>query len=167
MNQIINNLNNILKSEIDIFNKLYKLEEEKSQAILTRDGKILELISSRQEELLKAIEPLETARTGIIKSYRNTSPSDDREKDITLKEITVAENEYAYNILQYGARLRILLMKLKSLQEANQRMLEDNIECFNIAIRELSNSTHLESGYSEKGKETAGLSNPLLFNQRV
>ncbi|MDY6967614.1 MAG: flagellar export chaperone FlgN [Spirochaetota bacterium] len=166
MNQIINNLNNILKQEIEIFIKLYKLEEEKSHAILTKNGKILELTTSRQEELLKAIEPFETARTEIIQNYRDSTSSNEIEKDITLKDVIV-EEECANDILQYGAKLRMLLMKLKSLQEANQRMALDNIEYFNIAIRELSNSNHLESGYSEKGKETVSLSNPLLFNQRV
>ena len=46
MPDILNNLKNILNEEKTIFRNIYKLEEEKSEAIIQRDGNLLQTISN-------------------------------------------------------------------------------------------------------------------------
>ena len=93
VNPIID-LGNLLKEETDIFHRLYKLEQEKSAAIIQRDGEILESISCKQEELLKIIEPLESNRVDIIERYREIGCTDNLSGDLMLKDIAAVDEAY-------------------------------------------------------------------------
>ena len=167
MTDLITELNNILKEEIGLFKELCKLEEEKTEAILEKNGRTLESISCKQEELLKPIDLLESNRRDLIDKYKDISWPGMASRDISLKDVAALNGRSANGIAEQGMELKKILMKMKSLQEINQKMLNDNLEFFNITINELKNAVSIKSGYGEKGIEKKSITNPLLFNQRA
>lgn len=167
MLDLINEIDKIIREEIDIFNKLYLLEKDKSEAIIQKNGKILESVSSKQEELLNKIEPIECNRTYIIERCRKTYKSDNLTMELILQDIAHINNDLTKSILEKGMKLRKILMSIKSLQEYNRKMIEDNIYYFNVAISKLKNSASLKTEYNENGKGKFEIEDPLLLNQRV
>ncbi len=166
MSAVLIDLENILNEEQKIFNNIYQLEEEKSEAIIARDGNLLQSLSSSQEEKLRSIQPLEKKRTEIIDHFRN-SHGYDLSQHVTLKDIISTESTQNDKIIKLGAKLNLTLQKMKSLQDTNTKLMNDNIEFFNILLRELKGSVTLKTGYSEKGIEKEEVTNSLILNKTV
>ncbi len=168
MAHYLNDLENILNQEQQIFNQVYQLEEEKSEAIITRDGNLLQSLSNTQEKQLTKIQPLEKKRNKIIGQFRKKYGFEESE-ELTLKDIVSSDNFANSNdkIIAVGAKLSTTLHKMKNLQDTNRKLMEDNIEFYDILIRELKESVSLKTGYSEKGLEKEEVANSLIFNKTV
>ncbi|MDY6935672.1 MAG: flagellar protein FlgN [Spirochaetota bacterium] len=167
MTNLIIAIKRVLGEEISIFKQLYMLEEDKSKAIIKKDGKALESISSSQEKFIKAIELLELNRISIIEEYKPILWPDVTSKDISLKNLSCVDENSSNCILEKGKELKKIIQMMKSLQETNQRMIKDNLEFFNISLLELKQSIILKNGYDEKGIEKTCIEDPLLFNQII
>ena len=62
-------LTDILSEELGIFNHILTIEQKKSDAIINKDGILLEKLSLEQEKHLEKIDPIETARKKITDNY--------------------------------------------------------------------------------------------------
>lgn len=159
-------LEKTLKDEIDIYHKLYGLEERKSRAIVERDGKYLESLSAEQEGLLSLLARQESRRKRLIEEYKTGNRLDDLSREVTLKEIVRSMDEdSSHKLLRLGMDLRRGLIKMKSLQETNRKLIEDNMEFFDILLSNLKSFVSLKTGYSVRGIEENRVSSSLLFNK--
>ena len=156
----------ILKKQIDLYTRLSALEEEKSDAILARDGKKLERLSREQEEILENVSHLETARQTQIENYRVMNRLDDLPREITLKDVVQSMNEdSSQRLLSLGIDLKRILMRLAGLNETNEKLMRDNMECFDMLLSRLRSTVSLRTGYSSRGVEEAKVANPMIFNK--
>ena len=163
----LSDLENILQSELELYNRLYCMEQEKSDAIIDRDGSIIESLSRDQESLLEEIEGYEEKRKSLIDEYAKENHPDDISNDITLKKIASRINEdSSRRLIQTGLKLKSLLIKIKALQETNQKLLDDNIEFFSALMSGLRNSIS-ESSYSETGIEELRVTDSLVLDKKI
>lgn len=159
-------IENILKAEFTVYEDILLLEEEKGRAIMKKDGKLIEELSVRQEALVKEIDALEEERIKAAERFRkNCAWQDD---SITLKDIALTmDSKSAEGLLDAGARLKKILVHITEKQGVNARMIQDNMDFFNILISDLKNSSSIRSGYSSDGRESSRIVNPVLFNKRA
>jgi flagellar biosynthesis/type III secretory pathway chaperone len=158
-------LKEILESEYELYRSLYDLEEEKSSAIINRDGASIESISRDQEALLDRISKFESRRKSLIEECNRSSHSEDI-GEITLKDISAMDGDSSQKLLPLGRELKAVLHKIRSLQETNQRLLNDNIEFFNMIMSGFKSSISAR-GYSENGVEESRVTDSIIFNQRI
>jgi flagellar biosynthesis/type III secretory pathway chaperone len=157
---------NILKSEYELHRSLYDLEEEKSNAIVNRDGASIESLTQDQEALLNRISAFESRRNSLIEEFTKSSHFEGIGK-ITLKDIAVLmDGDSSQRLLQLGTNLKEILNKIKSLQETNQRLLSDNIEFFNM-MKSGFKSSITARGYNESGMEESRVIDSIIFNQMI
>jgi len=148
--------------------EILKLEQSKGDAIISKNGRLIQEISGKQERILKNVESLEMERLAVISRYFPQIAGDNDRGSATLKDIASSlDSASSERILKLGSELKALLLKVRAKQETNSAMLKDNIEYFDILISGLKNSSSLKSGYDRDGKEDERVVNPVLFNQRA
>ena len=165
MNSSIRELVLILEHEKKIYDKICNIEEKKSEAIIERDGRLIQELSLSQEKLLKEIEGFENERIAHMKMYKSLSKMKHNRGEITLQDIIDSIDGTQAEILrQAGIELKETLLNVTKVQELNSQLLLDNMEFYDIIISGLKNSSSIRSGYGSDGKEKAGIINPVLFN---
>jgi hypothetical protein len=165
MNKLVQELIIILEHEREIYENIFHIEEKKSEAIINRDGRVIEEFSLSQEKFLKEIERLEAERTVLMKRYKSASKMKQGRGEITLQEIIDSIGSAQGEILkQAGIELKNILLNLTKVQGLNSQLLMDNMEFYDIIISGLKNSSFISSGYGSDGKEKVGTVNPVLFN---
>jgi flagellar biosynthesis/type III secretory pathway chaperone len=165
MHQIFSELESILSDETRLYHEIYKLEKEKTEAAIEKKGSMIQELSANQEMLLFKIESLESERTKVLAIL---SEKTDLKAGSTLSEITsLFDAQSSARIMKCGTELKNVIIKLREKQEANKKLLQDNIEFFEILISDLKNSSSLKSGYGSDGKEKSRVVNPVLFNTKA
>ena len=168
MPSAVKEIEKILSEQNSLYCQILQLEEKKGDAIVAKNGRLIQEISASQEKLLKNIESLEMMRLSLISRYFPELTVDNDANNVTLKDIASSlDSESSMRILKSGSDLKALLLKVKAKQETNSAMLKDNIEYFDILISGLKNSSSLKSGYDRDGKEDERVINPVLFNQKA
>ncbi len=157
----------ILRKEKEFYDDLYRLENEKSEAILKRDWKLLEAISLDQSGLFPDIEKMESRREELIEEYRKVNNLDDLDRVVKLRDIVLSMDEdSSLHMLQLGIDLREVIVKVNSLVKTNNVLINDNLEFFNILISGLKNGRNDRIGYDSRGKEdNIKTAAPVIFNQ--
>lgn len=163
MNNQLIELEAILSEELDIFNNIYQLEDEKSEVIIKRDGEILQVLSQKQEENIKRISDLEDRRIDLIWQY--IKDQEVKPKDITLKDIASIYGDSAKKVISLGEKLWGILVKIESVLMLNRKLIDDNIEIFNIILNEWRSAISIKSGYNSDGREDEGFSSSMLLNR--
>ena len=164
----VSELETILKKQMNIYSEILVCEEKKGEAIISKNGKVIQEISALQEKLIKSVEDLEAERMDLVRMHFTKSKSSNNAETITLKEIAASmDRKKGLSITRQGEELKSLLLKVRAKQENNFFMLKDNMEYFDILISGLKNSSSVRSGYDRDGKEDERVMNPVLFNQRA
>lgn len=155
----------ILGKECEIYREIYNIEEQKISAIMEREGTRIEVLSAEQERLLGEVNRLEKRRLIVAADFMT---SRGMEGETTLREMAQAMDEDAAGrMLKTGMELKVLLMRISTLQETNAGLLEDNMEFYNIMLSGLRDTTSINTGYSSNGREENRVANPVLFNKTV
>ena len=153
----VHNIENILRRELELYEKVCDLEEKKGEAIISRDGFLLESLSSEQETILNAILELEAQRNELIIVYKKERKLDDLSREITLRDIIRSLNEdLANRIYQLGVDLKALLYKIQSLAETNEKLARDHIEVFALMLKEIKGRLSLRTGGASIGVRKDG-----------
>ncbi|MFA5518745.1 MAG: flagellar protein FlgN [Spirochaetota bacterium] len=161
-------LETILKKQMNIYIEILVYEEQKSEAIISKNGKAIQEIASLQEKLIKSVEILESERINLIQLHFTGNKSASNAETITLRELTASmAQQKRLSITRLGEELKSLLLKVRAKQESNFSMLKDNMEYFDILISGLKNSSSVKSGYGKDGKEDERVMNPVLFSQKA
>jgi len=165
MHQAVLKLENIMKLEREIYQEIFHIEEDKSEAIMKKSGKVIEELSVAQEKLLRKIESLENERIKLMENYKKTHNQHLPHGEITLQDIIdSSDSKNSFSLKETGIELKKILLKVKNIQDLNSRLIKDNMEFYDILISGLKNSSTLRSGYGRDGKEQGRVFNPVLFN---
>ncbi len=166
MVQAVIDLEKILLQEKSVYEKIFIIEEEKKDIILSRDGKNLEVLSFQQEALIKEIELLENERQAQILNYIKENRIDDLPQAVTLRDVVLSMDEdSSHHLLQHGIELKKIIMKLSLLQDNNKQLINDNMEFFEILLSGLKGADSVDSGYGFDGRQNSKSSSSMLFNQ--
>lgn len=157
---------NILRKEKELYEELSRLEENKSKAIMKRNGGSLDDISRREDLLLKELSFLEEKRVKSIKICVQMKGLDTFHADITLRELAAfIGGETAEMLLANGYALKNAALKVKRVKELNEQLMQDNLNFFQTVFSGLKNAVNLNTGYSPNGKEDVMAVGSLLFNK--
>ncbi len=164
----VQEIERILRQELDIYGTICFLEERKSDAIISRDGKHLETLAVEQEKILGEIAALEEKRRLAVDDFRQARASDNGDGEITLATLAASlDEEGSRELMRLGLDLKNLLLKIQSLADTNEKLGRDNIEFFNILLTELKSKVSLKTGYNRGAQENNTIENPLIFNRMV
>jgi hypothetical protein len=163
MSKNLAQLEHVLSEELRIFSNILRIEREKSNAIIKKDGLLIQKLSHEQEECLTKIAPVENNRKKITDQFLKNNP----EKKFTLTEISAMEGVTDGDLAEIGTLLKKTLDKIKTLQETNAKMINDNLEYFKKMIREVRQSVSMETGYTEKGIEKGKTINSFLVDKKI
>lgn len=156
----------VLRDEIDVYSGLYALEERKSDAIIDKDGRLMESISREQEALLARVERLEEARVRLVREMAADAPADGSTP--TLSDVARRANGgEAGRMVSIGMELKGLLSRLDALYKTNKRLIEDNLEFYEILLSGLKSTASISTGYSAGGLEKSRVSGSMIFNKTV
>ncbi len=165
MQQAVLKLENIINLEREIYQDIFHIEEEKSEAIIKKAGREIEELSIAQEKLLLKVDSLEKERVKLMEGFKKHRNPHYHDGEITLSDIMDSSDQKSASSLKgAGLALKTVLLKVKNIQNMNSRLLKDNMEFYDILISGLKNSSTLRSGYGSDGKEKARVFNPVLFN---
>ncbi len=165
MNHLIARLKDVMTLEKEIYEEIFNIEENKTEAIMNRDGKVIAELSSVQEKFLVKIDSIESERLQIMNELGRYVGKGNNAAEITLLDvINSIGGEYAVKLKDTGADLKKILVGIKEVQDLNSRMMDDNMEFFDILISGLKNSSSLKSGYGRDGREKVKVFNPVLLN---
>jgi flagellar biosynthesis/type III secretory pathway chaperone len=160
-------LERILKEEISIYDRIASLEEEKTDSILSRDGCELESFAREQERLLSEIAGLEEKRERSIDSYRVVNHIDEM-GNVTLENLVRnMDEDSALRLSRCGMELKKTVLRMKSLSETNRKLIEDNMEFFDILLSGIKSSATLAAGYTRDGEAPRMVNGSLLINRTV
>jgi len=158
----------ILKEELACYQKILLIENSKSDVIVDRNGLQLEKLAMEQDELLIRIDHLEDLRQEYIKQYIEENNLRDIKEGISLKEIVSSMDEdSSSHIMALAIELKSIILSLKKTKETNEKLIQDNLEFFNLLLAGLKKETTVNSGYSESGIENNKISQSILFNKTV
>lgn len=162
MSENLMQLESLLGEELRIFSNVLRLEKEKSEAIIKKDGNLMQKLSEEQENYLEKILPLEKNRRDIINYYSKKNPKG----NLTLTDIASIESA-TDDLTQIGSLLKKTLDKIKSVQKTNNKMMNDNLEYFRKIMKEIRQSVTIETGYSEKGIEKGKTLNSFILDKKI
>jgi len=156
----------ILADQREIYGRIFIIEEKKSDAIMKRDGKILEKICHEEERLIARVTALEEKRNMKIQEYARLNGLDDQPARITLQDIIHSMDEdSSHHLLRLGMELKTLLLRISGLHETNSRLISDSVEFYNILLSSLKKSSSIELGYTRDGRENGKIAGSVIFNK--
>ncbi len=165
MHQAVLKLENIMKLEREIYQDIFHIEEDKSEAIIKKAGREIEELSVAQEKLLVKVDSLEKERVKLMEGFKKHRNLHNHDGEITLLDIIALLDQKAASALKTaGLELKTILLKVKNIQNMNSQLIKDNMEFYDILISGLKNSSTLRGGYGRDGKEKGRVFNPVLFN---
>ena len=154
-------LEKILLREKEIYEELYRLEEQKKEALLERDGKILDAVTAKEETLINEITLEENKRLEVIKLCGFESDS-----EVSLSELAaVAGDSVSERLLFAGRGLKRAILTVINIKELNDRLMKDNMDFFNGILAGLRDTTSISAGYDSTGRENNKVAASLLFNK--
>ena len=166
MHQSISEPEKLLSEQKSLYCKLYTLEEEKTGAIISKNGSLIQELCTAQENLLCQVEAAEEERSALILLISDCTG--EPEASCTISRIAeYAGGNGSRRLMATGSEFKNVILKLKEKQETNSRLLKDNLEFFSIFISGLKNSSSLKGGYDRDGKENVRVVNPVLFNTKA
>ncbi|HQP49473.1 MAG TPA: flagellar protein FlgN [Spirochaetota bacterium] len=163
--EILKQLHNILKEETALYTGIYNCEEAKSDAIIEKDGRMLETQSVKQESLLKSLSIVETSRAEFLEELNREYCITQNTADLTISMIASRfDSDYREMLLDDAENLKGLILKIQSLSETNMKMMNDNLRFFNMLLSDLKGKVSLKTGYTSRAVEEKSIDNPMIFN---
>lgn len=165
---ILNNLDEVLENEILLFQKIYEIEQEKKEALLTRDAERIDNLSYQQDKYVSQLNKWEEKRDKIQKAYALHNFKHNDQQNITLSDI--AKNEKSSTgkqLLKKGHELKEMMLTVSRLQDLNRKMIKDNLDMIGAVLNEIKEQGTVHMGYDHSGKEKGKVSNSVLFNKTV
>jgi len=154
-------LEKILFREKEIYEELYRLEEQKKEALLERDGKILDAVTAKEESLINEITLEESKRLEALKLCGTEFGS-----EASLSELAaLADDSVSERLLFAGKGLKRAILTVINIKELNDRLMKDNMDFFNSILTGLRDTTSISAGYDSTGRENNKVAASLLFNK--
>ena len=154
-------LEKILLREKEIYEELYRLEEEKKEALLERDGKNIDAVTAKEEALIGEIALEESRRVEAVKLCGLEAGS-----EASLSELAaLAGGSVSERLMFAGKGLKRAILNVINIKELNDRLMKDNIDFFNGILAGLRDTTSISAGYDSTGRENNKVAASLLFNK--
>ncbi|MDN5278241.1 MAG: hypothetical protein PWR01_2206 [Clostridiales bacterium] len=130
MKEVVDQLKAILSEELDIYQKLHRLANEKKKLLLEKFSTEFQGIVSQEEVLVQRLIDLEPERQQCVKQITGR---EDANLDAAVE--VVAESDGKSDLWMVGSQLRDVVASIKKINDENQRLLEQALELTQYSIK--------------------------------
>jgi len=157
---LIENLIDTLNKEDTEYKELLDIAEKKTDAIVKNDIDVLQVIVSKEQQIIERLDALEAARqehVGDISNVLNI-PLEEMKVD---RLIRIMENqpEIQAQLIKVHDSLKKTMNRLVMLNDKNRVLLKENLEMLEFEIN-LAKSTRMAPVTANYGKDAYGVGQP-------
>lgn len=158
ISEICEGLVQILKSEENLYLELIRKEEQKKEAIISRNAESLLEISREQEDELRVVDMQEEKRSNLVSRLRALAGPEKLDNISEIASMSGVSTEMKETILNHSYALRELMLTLKNISGANREILQDNQRLFESLIDEITGKESVGYGPGhEKGSSAKSI----------
>jgi len=143
--EILKNIENNLKMQIELFEKLIELEKAKQQALVNNRIQVLEMVTAQEEKILLDVSRLEEERLYWADFFAQETGK--KREDITLRDLETVHPVFK----DIRAQLEKEIREIQFLKETNTKLLEHAIGLVNITINALTSTSKATYSPNNKG----------------
>lgn len=141
MSEVIGNLENNLRKQVQLYRKITKLEKAKQEALVSNNLKEIESITAQEEKILLEVGRLEEERFRWAEFFG-------KELGKSAEDITLADLVENYPGLEsVREEMEKQMSELKFLHETNTKLLENAVNLVNFTLQTLT--TESKTTYSK------------------
>lgn len=147
MSEGLQNLNDNLREQVELYNKLLTLEENKQKALIKNNIQEIELITAQEEVFITKVNALEKER--LMWAEQIGRELEKKPEDLTLAELAC----YFPMLEEVRIALDQVVVRLKEVHEINAQLLKQAMKIVDYTVGLL---THQESNtytHPDKGKD--------------
>jgi len=126
----VEELKEILSEELTIYQKLLRFARDKKKLLLEKFSTDLQTIVTQEEILVQRLIDLEQLRRDLVAKIAGSS---DANLDAAVEKVSNADSKSDLWLL--GSQLRDLMNEIKSVNDENQRLLEQALELTQYSIK--------------------------------
>lgn len=164
MESLINELKSVLKKELNIYNMLFDLTNNKKDIIISAQIKELDKITQVEQNLILKLGKLENQRQDIIEKLGN---------DLNIKENITVTNVLSHinksdskEIETLKGDLLKIIDNIKVKNDLNNMLIKDSLDYISFNLNMLTDSSQ-DSTYSKGAGESKTKQSKSLFDVKI
>ena len=161
MNPYVEELKEILSEELSVYQKLFQYANDKRKLLLEKFSTDLQVIVNQEEILVQRLIELEPRRRECVNSIAGSAEAN---LDIAVEKIAEADGKS--DIWMIGSKLRDVVNAIKSVNEENQRLIEQALELAQYSIK-LITKAPADVTYGPGGKQPGKRMGPSLIDRKA
>jgi flagellar biosynthesis/type III secretory pathway chaperone len=161
LNQTVEKLKGILAQELEVYNKLFGLAQEKKKLLLEKFSTDLQKIVGQEELLVQQLIDLEPQRRECVKQITG-----DPDASLDAAVETVPESDGKSDLWMIGSQLKDRVLEIKKVNDENQNLLEQALELTEYSIK-LITRVPGDVTYGSAGKQKTGKRPGLSIFDRI
>lgn len=165
MKKSIDQLKEVLIKENEMYKKVLKIAELKTNAIISGDIETLENITKQEQEYIMTMETFEKLRRSIFVNIAKKLNIDETSGVSEL--ILFLEEDIGKEIDDLRDKLLETVDELKNINEKNEKLLRQNLEYINFNLEMLTTSPDEGNRYSNKAAEDKKRKPINFFDMKV
>ncbi|MBU1109305.1 MAG: flagellar protein FlgN [Candidatus Riflebacteria bacterium] len=161
MKQAVEELKAILGEELSIYQKLLSFARNKKKLLLEKFSTDLQTIVTQEEHLVQRLIDLEQLRRGLVSQIVG---DDNANLDAAVEKIPEADSKSDLWLL--GNQLRDLMAEIKTVNDENQKLLEQALELTQYSIK-LITRVPADVTYGPGGKQPPKRPGSVLIDRKA
>lgn len=161
MNPRVEELKEILGEELSIYRKLLQFAGDKRKLLLEKFSTDLQIIVTQEESLVQRLVELEPLRRTCVAEIAGSA---DANLDTAVEKIP--ESEGKSDIWMIGSQLRDAVNEIRSINEENQRLIEQALELTQYSVKLITRAP-ADVTYGPAGKKPGQRVGPALIDRKA
>lgn len=161
MNPHIVELREILGEELSIYQKLSQHARDKRKLLLEKFSTDLQTIVTQEEILVQRLIDLEPRRRECVSAIAGTP---DANLDTAVEKISEADGKS--DVWMIGSQLRDVVNDIKTVNEENQRLIEQALELTQYSVRLITRAP-ADVTYGPSGKKPGQRVGPAIIDRKA
>ncbi|MDD3146141.1 MAG: flagellar protein FlgN [Candidatus Riflebacteria bacterium] len=161
MNPQIVELREILGEELSIYQKLFQYAGDKRKLLLEKFSTDLQTIVTQEEILVQRLIELEPRRRECVCAIAGTP---DANLDTAVEKIPEADSKS--DIWMIGSQLRDVVNDIKTVNEENQRLIEQALELTQYSVKLITRAP-ADVTYGPAGKKPGQRVGPAIIDRKA
>ena len=144
----------ILKKELEIYQEMLKISEEKTDIIVKDKVDELEEMTAKEENFVKQFIELEKERIQLVKSFATEHGLG--EKVVKIPELCEYVPEDKDELMSLRKDILAIVEKIKNKTELNAKLLKNSLEYINFSVGLATGSSTSNGIYGQSGTTGRG-----------
>lgn len=162
------NLEKIFQQEIEIYKELIELEKRKKETILVADGKKLEVLTEKTQQLIAKASEQESKRMRLITDvYQKEKLKQAGETPILSEFLNQIDRQSNFRLKGFANSLKQIVRNLKDKIMVNDKLLRTRQDIYSMSIDALKQASDIEMPSYEGNQKANKNRTSVLLNTQV